>query len=268
ECPHRTHALGFFPSAFYLGPPARLIARMPARCCDGPEALEFAHSANSRASARVGTPERVQGGSAGSPHSRERPRSCACNARSSFKGTSADARAREGQGLKFDTMEPALKSQDQIADTCDQLASAADGLLSQLPRKGGQQYRYFYGVLVRYRTMTHDIARLIRNNNTDHFTSVFALFRILLDDMIRVLTVWASNTPTEQLNQIDADAHRHRFESLRLRTEYTQEYANSDIGGKMKIKYDEEKAEFYANPKHARFFKNGTPLRAEERQVA
>src|SRR5690606_31523934 len=127
ECPHRTHALGFFPSAFYLGPPARLIARMPARCCDGPEALEFAHSANSRASARVGTPERVQGqgGSAGSPHSRERPRSCACNARSSFKGTSADARAREGQGLKFDTMEPALKSQDQIADTCDQLASAA-----------------------------------------------------------------------------------------------------------------------------------------------
>jgi hypothetical protein len=145
--------------------------------------------------------------------------------------------------------------QNSIADRCNELAIAANSILEQLPKQGDRQYRYFFGILVRYRTILSDIAVLLRKNNTSHFSSIFVLFRILLDDLIRLVSVWASLNPEEQLDQLDADAYKHRLDAMRLRVDYTTEFIpDLTFGQSMQAILDEEKNDFYSHSAYSHLF--------------
>ena len=154
-------------------------------------------------------------------------------------------------------MERKRENQEDISARCDQLARASDSLLKQLPTQGDRLDRYYFGILVRYRTVLGDIAAILRQNGSTHLTSAFILFRILLDDMIRLVTIWASTNPAEQLDQIDADAFKHRLEAMKLRAEYTVNHIpDADFGRIMTEKLDEVRKDFFSDPDRSHLFKD------------
>lgn len=150
-----------------------------------------------------------------------------------------------------------LESKEEIAGRCDALARCAKGLIEQLPTRGDRTYLYFYGVLVRYRTVLGDIGSSLRANDITHATSSFILFRVLLDDLMRLISVWASSNPSEILDQIDADAVNHHFKAKTLRIEYEKEYnPHSEIGMQGANLLETQKREFYGNPNHKNLFRD------------
>lgn len=150
-----------------------------------------------------------------------------------------------------------LESEEDIANRCDALARCANGLIKQLPSKGDRTYQYFYGILVRYRTILGDIGAILRARHVTHATSAFILFRILLDDLIRLITVWASPEPSEILDRIDADALYHHFKAKSLRIEYEKEFnPSSEIGMRGAEMLASQRDEFRLNPERKNLFRD------------
>lgn len=153
-------------------------------------------------------------------------------------------------------MQMPLESKEVIADRCDVLSRCANGLIGQLPTKGDRTYVYFYGILVRYRTILGDIGSSLRANDMTHATSSFILFRILIDDLIRLITVWASLNPSEILDQIDADAMNHHFKAKDLRVEFEMVYNPKSEIGMRGAKMRESQWNEFSPQKHKNLFRD------------
>jgi hypothetical protein len=148
-------------------------------------------------------------------------------------------------------------TQEQIAARCNALAVCANSLLQQIPTVGNRTYQYYYGVLIRYRTVLGDITRILQNNSSTHISSAFILFRVLIDDMIRLITVWASQNPCEILDQIDADAISHSLKSKTLRVDYSIRFIpDESFGEQMSALLETEKTAFFSDQKNSHLFEN------------
>lgn len=156
-------------------------------------------------------------------------------------------------------MDTKSSARDQIgiADLCDLLAIAAQNLHTQLPSRGDELYRYYYGTLVRQRTFLGDIASILRIQSIQHLSSAFVLFRVLLDDTIRLVTVWASADPIEVLHQLDADATNHRVQAMLLRVRYSEKYIpDQNFTAKMRSAYETIIHDLKTDSSRANLFKD------------
>jgi hypothetical protein len=116
---------------------------------------------------------------------------------------------------------------------------------------------FYLGILTRSRRILRDISNILSTNNDAQITSSFILFRVLLDDFIRLFSVYSSSNMEEEIVKILADAHNHRFKNMNESVELNNNfYQGQNTSLFTQSRYDIEKQKFLNNPAFDRFFEN------------
>ena len=156
-------------------------------------------------------------------------------------------------------LKPYTMTIDEATQMTEDIGNVAEDLLMQL-----NQYKihptyveeFYLGLLARERIILRDVSGILRNNNERHLTSVFILLRVLLDDFIRLFSVYAREEEMEEeIVKISADAYDHRFKNIN----YSVGINNTYYGGlhqsmAQQKMYDDEKQKILDNSYFDKFF--------------
>jgi len=117
--------------------------------------------------------------------------------------------------------------------------------------------QFYLGILVRERVILRDIANVFENNHEQNITSVFILFRTLLDDFIRLFSVYVSKNMEEEIIRIQADAYNHRFKNLKESIEINDNHYDGNHNSLLTDEWlEKEKQSFLSNPEFDKFFED------------
>ncbi len=152
-------------------------------------------------------------------------------------------------------------NKDEIIDLTEKISNLAYDILIQLnEHKIKPTYidEFYLGILMRIRSFTRDIMLLLKSNHENQITSVFVLLRVMIDDFIRLFSVYARpKTMKEEIIKIEADAHDHRFKSINESASINNQFFNGNKEGYSTQEfYDEAVNKFKENPKNDKFFSN------------
>lgn len=84
---------------------------------------------------------------------------------------------------------------------------------------------YYSKLLCRLKEILLDISNILESER-QLYTSSFILMRVLLDDFLRLLVVYYSNEPKEEISKLQADALMHFIKLMEESVKYNQEYFN------------------------------------------
>jgi hypothetical protein len=73
---------------------------------------------------------------------------------------------------------------------------------------------FYLGLINRASVILKDTSFILKANSEQEITSAFILLRVLLDDFIRALSVYASNDRENEITLIEADALNHKFKTF------------------------------------------------------
>lgn len=160
-----------------------------------------------------------------------------------------------------------MKTKEDIANLAESVGKVSNLILSQLSGKITPDFKesYLLGILSRSTILLRDITNILRNNETKHLTSVFILFRCLLDDFIHILYLKHNEFDEEEVIKITADAHRQRFNTIKASREINEKYFDgkydqlqtSDKEALLKEMFlaDRDKDKFFQDKEQFRFKK-------------
>lgn len=152
-------------------------------------------------------------------------------------------------------------TKNEIAHLAEDIGNVAADILSQL---NGYKIRptfveqFYLGLLVRERLILRDASEILKYNQEKQITSAFILFRVLLDDYIRLFSVYAkTNSMENEIIKIQADAHSHRFKNIQESVKINETYYNGQHTSlSTQQLYEAEKQKFLNNPEFDKFFEN------------
>jgi len=158
--------------------------------------------------------------------------------------------------LKDETM-----TKDETAQLTQDIGNIAADILLQLNEHKIRPTfveQFYLGLLVRERTILRDASEILKNNPEQQITSAFILFRVLLDDFIRLFSVYAKTDSMEdEIIKIQADAHSHRFKNIKESIEINNTYYNGQHTSlSTQQTFDTEKQKFLSNPDFDKFFED------------
>ena len=157
-------------------------------------------------------------------------------------------------------------TKEETAQLSEDIGNIAEDIILQLNKhkiKPSYIEEFYLGLLVRERTILRDASFILRNNPELQITSVFILFRVLLDDFIRLFNVYAKNDEMEEeIIKIHADAHNHRFKSIKESVEINIVHfeGNHDSLSTREV-YESEKNKFLGNSEFDKFFYDKTQFK-------
>ncbi len=148
---------------------------------------------------------------------------------------------------------------DETAQMVTDIGDVAEDIVMQLNQhKISPSFveEFYFGLLVRERTILRDVSEILKNNNERHLTSVFILMRVLLDDFIRLFSVYAREEKMEEeIVKIVADGYNHRFKNIRQSIYINNTYYDGKHQSMAKQDmYDAEKEKFLTSKTFDRFF--------------
>jgi hypothetical protein len=152
-------------------------------------------------------------------------------------------------------------TKDEAAKLSEDIGNIAADILEQLKTHKIRPTfveEFYLGLLVRERVILRDASEILKNNDEKQITSAFILFRVLLDDFIRLFSVYAkTNSMEDEIIKIQADAYRHRFMNINENIKINETYFDSKnpflANREM---YEAEKQKFLNNPEFDKFFEN------------
>lgn len=120
--------------------------------------------------------------------------------------------------------------------------------------------KFYLGLLVRERIILRDVSVILKNNHEQQITSAFILLRVLLDDFIRLFSVYSrTNNMEDEIINIQADAHSHRFKNIKESIEINNTYYNGQHPSlSTQQMFDDEKQNFLNKPEFNKFFEDKT----------
>lgn len=149
---------------------------------------------------------------------------------------------------------------EEAATMAKDIAYIADDLTQQLNKykiKPTYVEEFYLGILSRERRILRDISNILMTNNDQQITSSFILFRVLLDDFIRLISVYSSSDMEEEVTKILADAYNHRFKSIKESVELNDNLYNGQNPSLLtQIQYDTAKQSFIDNSEFDNLFEN------------
>ena len=149
-------------------------------------------------------------------------------------------------------------TKDETAKLAENIGNIAEDLLKQLTQeKIRPTYieEFYLGLLQRTRIILKDAATILTNNHEKQICSAFILFRVLIDDFIRLFSVYASNNMEEDIIKIQADAHSHRFKNIEEDIKINEMfYAGQHEFLSTQKSLDDEKQKFLNNPLNDKMF--------------
>lgn len=149
-------------------------------------------------------------------------------------------------------------TKNETAQLAEDIGNIAANLLLQLNKhkiKPTFVEEFYLGLLTRERIILRDASIILTNNTEKQITSAFILFRVLLDDFIRLFSVYASGNMNEEVVKIQADAHSHRFKNIKESIEINDSFYNGQHQSlATQQKLDNEKQSFLNNPAYDIFF--------------
>ncbi len=123
-------------------------------------------------------------------------------------------------------------SKDEAIELISGILDIAYDLLKQLSESKlevSYSDKFFIGLLIRKRSILRDSLYVLKNHHDLEISSVFILYRTLLDDFIRTFSVYASPTNIEEeIIKIEADAHNHWYKNLKEQVEINNKYYNGN----------------------------------------
>lgn len=148
---------------------------------------------------------------------------------------------------------------DDAAQLADNIGFVAEDIIIQLNQckiKPTFTEEFYLGLLARERILLRDVTGILRNNNERHLTSAFILLRVLLDDFIRLFSVYARDEKMEEeIVKIVADAYNHRFKNISNSVHINNTYYEGKHESMAKQEMlEEEKLKFINDPYYDRFF--------------
>jgi hypothetical protein len=157
-------------------------------------------------------------------------------------------------------------TKEETAQLAEDIGNIAEDIILQLNMlkiKPTYIEEFFLGILVRERTILRDASFILRNNPELQITSAFILLRVLLEDFIRLFSVYArTNNMEDEIIKIQADAHSHRFKNIKESIEINNTYYNGQHHSLPNQQmFDAEKQKFLNNPEFDKFFEDKTNFR-------
>lgn len=160
-----------------------------------------------------------------------------------------------------DNIKDSSMTKNETAQLAEDIGNIAADILLQLNEHKIRPTfveQFYLGLLVRERIILRDASEILKNNHEQQITSAFILFRVLLDDFIRLFNVYAkTNSMEDEIIKIQADAHGHRFKNIKESVEINDTYYNGQhISLSTQQMFDTEKQKFLNNPEFDKFFEN------------
>jgi hypothetical protein len=154
-------------------------------------------------------------------------------------------------------------TKDETAQLAEDIGNIAADILQQLNQhKISPTFveQFYLGLLVRERIILRDASIILKNNHEQQITSAFILLRVLLDDFIRLFSVYArANSMEDEIINIQADAHSHRFKNIKESIEINNTYYNGQHPSlSTQQMFEDEKQKFLNNPEYDKFFEDKT----------
>ncbi|MCE7058117.1 DUF5677 domain-containing protein [Algoriphagus sp. AGSA1] len=150
-----------------------------------------------------------------------------------------------------------MKTKEDIAKLALEVAETSNFILESLSQRIKPDFKdsYLLGMLSRSAVINYDINQLLSKSKHNLHTSVFILFRCLLDDFIHILHLLHSNFEDEEIVKITASAHKQRFKTY----EESRKINDKFFGGEnsqlhTQSRENELKEEFKSNPNNDIFF--------------
>lgn len=152
-------------------------------------------------------------------------------------------------------------TKDETAQLAEDIGNIAADILLQLNQhKFSPTFveQFYLGILVRERIILRDTSVILKNNHEQQITCAFILLRVLLDDFIRLFSVYArTNSMEDEIINIQADAHSHRFKNIKESIEINNTYYNGQHPSlSTQQMFDAEKQKFLNNPEFDKFFED------------
>jgi len=155
-------------------------------------------------------------------------------------------------------------NKDEVAQLSEEIGKMAEDILLQLQSlqlKPNFVEKFYYALLIRERTILQDISGVLRNNNLKNITSAFILFRVLLDDFIRLFSIYTSSNMEEEIIKLQANSWKHLFitieESVKINNEF---YSGQNPSLFTKEKQDMYMKVIIDDPWYDKYFKNKAEL--------
>jgi hypothetical protein len=150
-------------------------------------------------------------------------------------------------------------TKDDIIKLSEEVSQLSFDLLTELNThhiKPTMVDEFYLGILIRIRILTRDVALILKNNNEQQIASAFILLRVVLDDFIRLFSVFARpNKMEEEVIKIKADAYFHRFKSIKESVSINDKYYNGTHASLSTQEfYDKEMEKFKNDPENDKYF--------------
>src|SRR5258705_346245 len=119
-----------------------------------------------------------------------------------------------------------------ISNLVDRTSQLADAIYQQLVGINPKfEERIFIGYLTRHVTVLPEIASILQKNSEQELTSVYILFRCLLDDFITLLHFKFNGYKRELLINHTASGFNHKFQTLQYSMIVNYKYYDGKMPG-------------------------------------
>jgi|GEM_PF-1959775 hypothetical protein len=117
-------------------------------------------------------------------------------------------------------------TKEEAGQLAEKLGNLAGNILLQLNGHeiSGMVSQYYVGILMRQRIILKDISVILKNNQERNITSAFVLFRVLLDNFVRLFSVLVDSNPEDIVTRLKAEAYEHELKTMKLSYEINDRY--------------------------------------------